>query len=231
MTAGRPPDLEIAAIEVIDDFTARARCDEGFLHVRRMRCRNRRSDGSVSAEYRVDVMDRPRLDAVAVLVHRRGEGSGLEILTRKNLRPAAYFRRGKAPVIPDGRELLFIDEIVAGLLEPEDRGEAGLRHRAACEVWEEAGFAVPAERIELLGAGFFVVPGILSERIYPAAVDVTGLPQEPPAGDGSPLEEGGRTRWWQAGALLDACRSGEVPDAKTELLLCRLLAHLGPGPC
>lgn len=231
MPATAPPQQEITAIEVIEDFTARARCDEGFLHVRRMRCVNRRSDGSASAEYRVDVMDRPRLDAVAVLVHRRSEGGALEVLTRKNLRPAAYFRRGKAPAVPDERDFLFVDEIVAGLLEPEDRGEEGLRLRAACEVREEAGFSVAPARIQLLGAGFFVVPGILSERIYPAAADVTGLVQAPPAGDGSPLEEGGLTRWWAADALLRACRSGEVPDAKTELLLCRLLAHLGRGPC
>ena len=44
--------------------------------------------------YRVDVVDRPRLDAVAVLVYRRG-ASGLEVLTRKNLRPAAYFRAAR----------------------------------------------------------------------------------------------------------------------------------------
>jgi len=225
MPAHVPPQPEITAIEVIEDFTPRARCDEGFLHVRRMRCRNRRSDGSASAEYRVDVMDRPRLDAVAVLVHRRGDGGELEVLTRKNLRPAAYFRKDKSPAIPDGRELLFIDECVAGLLEPEDQGEAGLRARAAAEVREEAGFAVTPDQVQLLGAGFFVVPGILSERIYPAAVDVTGLSQEAPAGDGSPLEEGGRTRWWRADALLRACREGEVPDAKTELLLCRLLTR------
>src|SRR5262245_61274458 len=225
MPATLPPQPEITGIEVIEDFTPRARSDEGSLHVRRMRCRNRRSDGSTSAEYRVDVMDRPRLDAVAVLVHRRGEGGEREVLTRKNLRPAAYFRKDKHPTIPDGRELLFIDEIVAGLLEPEDRGEAGLRARAAAEVREEAGFAVSPDQIELLGAAFFVVPGILSERIYPAAVDVTGLEQEAPAGDGSPLEEGGRTRWWRVDALLEACRGGAVPDAKTELLLCRLLAR------
>jgi ADP-ribose pyrophosphatase len=225
MRSTPPPQPEIAAIEVIEDFTARARCDEGFLHVRRMRCRNRRSDGGESAEYRVDVVDRPRLDAVAVVVHRRGEGGLLQVLTRKNLRPAAYFRRDKSPAIPDGRDFLFVDEIVAGLLEPEDHGEAGLRHRAACEVREEAGFTVAPEQVELLGAGFFVAPGILSERIYPAAVDVTGLSQQEPEGDGSPMEEGGRTRWWPAGALLSACRSGEVPDAKTELLLCRLLSR------
>jgi ADP-ribose pyrophosphatase len=211
-------------IEIIEDFTARARCDEGFLHVRRMRCRNRRSDGSTSAEYRVDVMDRPRLDAVAVLLHRRAADGGLEVLTRKNLRPAAYFRKDKSPAVPDGRSYLFVEEIVAGLLEPEDRGEAGIRFRAAEEAREEGGFDVRPDQVQLLGAGFFVVPGILSERIFPTAADVTGLVQRPPAGDGSPLEEGGETRWWRAEDLLRACRDGEVPDAKTELCLLRLLA-------
>lgn len=214
----------VTEIEIIEDFTGRARCDEGFLHVRRMRCRNRRQDGSTSREYQVDVVDRPRLDAVAVLLHRRAEGGGLEVLTRKNLRPAAYFRKDKSPALPDGRAFLFVEEIVAGLLEPEDRGEAGLRFRAAEEAREEGGFAVRPEQVQLLGAGFFVAPGILSERIFPTAADVTGMEQRAPAGDGSPLEEGGETRWWRADDLLHACRAGDVPDAKTELCLLRLLA-------
>lgn len=219
---------EVTAIEVVEDFTARARCDEGFLHVRRLRCRNARADGSRSAEYRVDYVDRPRLDAVAVVVYRRRAADGaLEVLTRTNLRPAAYFRKDKAAAADDGRVFLGLAEIVAGLLEPEDRGEAGLRRRAAEEVWEEAGYRVAPHAVRLLGAGFFVVPGILSERIFPAAVDVTGIKAEPPEGDGSPLEEGATLRWWGAEALLAACRAGEVPDAKTELALVRLLAGVG----
>jgi ADP-ribose pyrophosphatase len=172
--------------------------------------------------YRVDVIDRPRLDAVAVLVHRQGPG-GLELLTRQNLRPAAAFRAGKETVIPDGRSHLFCEEIVAGLLEPEDRGEAGLRHRAAEEVREEAGFEVAPEGVRLLGPPFFVAPGILSEKIFLAAVDVTGLAGAEPQGDGSPLEEGGALRWWSPAALREALRSGEIQDAKTELALRRFL--------
>jgi ADP-ribose pyrophosphatase len=213
----------VTALEVVEDFTASARCDEGFVHVRRLKVRNRRADGSHSPVYRVDVVDRPRLDAVAVLVWRKGP-SGLEVLTRQNLRPAAYFRKDKVPPVPDGREHLFCEEIVAGLLEPTDHGEAGLKHRAAEEVFEEAGFKVAATAVQLLGPPFFVAPGIISEKIFLAAVDVTGLEGTEPAGDGSPLEEGGAPTWRSTQALAAAIASGQVQDAKTELALARFLA-------
>ncbi|HLL55290.1 MAG TPA: NUDIX hydrolase [Myxococcaceae bacterium] len=215
---------EVVDIEIVEDFSATARCDEGFLQLRRLRCRNRRADGSSSSIYRVDVIDRPRLDAIAVLIYRRGE-SGLEILTRQNLRPAAYFRTGKPMAVPDGRSHLKVEEIVAGLLEPSDQGDEGLKRRAAEEVREEAGIEVKPEDVRLLGAPFFVVPGILSEKIFPAAVDVTGLALGAPKGDGSPLEEGGALRWRKVAEALAACRSGEIQDAKTELAICRLLAE------
>lgn len=224
METGEP---RVTAIEVVEDLTAQSRCDEGFLHVRRLRCRNRRSDGSSSREYRVDVVDRPRLDAVAVLVHREGQAGGRELLLRTNLRPAAWFRRERQPVIPDERSFLELEEIVAGLLEPADRGEEGLLARAVEEVWEEAGFRVDASDVRFLGAPFFVAPGILSERIHLCAVDVTGLAQAPLEGDGSPLEECARTRWVEFGEALRLCRSGVVPDAKTELALVRLMADGG----
>lgn len=213
-------------IEIIEDFSSTARCDEGFLRVRRLRCRNRRADGSSSPVYRVDVVDRPRLDAVAVLVFRRG-ASGLEVLTRMNLRPAAYFRKDNrgAMTVPDPASgYLRVEEIVAGLLEPEDKGEEGLRRRAAAEVHEEAGFNVKPEDIRLLGGAFFLAPGILSEKVFPAAVDVTELSPEEPEGDGSPLEEGTQLHWRPIQEVLDACRRGDIPDAKTEVALTRLLA-------
>lgn len=216
----------VTDIEIIEDFSSTARCDEGFLRVRRLRCRNRRADGSSSPVYRVDVVDRPRLDAVAVLVFRRG-ASGLEVLTRMNLRPAAYFRKDNrgAMTVPDPASgYLRVEEIVAGLLEPEDKGEEGLRRRAAAEVHEEAGFNVKPEDIRLLGGAFFLAPGILSEKVFPAAVDVTELSPEEPEGDGSPLEEGTQLHWRPIQEVLDACRRGDIPDAKTEVALTRLLA-------
>lgn len=219
--------VPVREIQVVEDFTSSARCDEGFLHLRRLRCRNLREDGSTSELYRVDMVDRPRLDAVAVVVYRRAADGALEVLTRMNLRPAAWFRKDRTPTVPDGRSHLYCEEIVAGLLEPSDHGEAGLRHRAAEETREEGGFTVSAEEVRLLGGPFFVAPGILSEKIFLCAVDVTGKAQEVPEGDGSPLEEGGVTRWRRIDQLLAACRAGELQDAKTELGACRLLAQLG----
>ncbi len=218
---------KVVELEIVEDFTSSARCDEGFLHVRRLRCRNRRDDGTKSPVFRVDVVDRPRLDAVAVLIHRQGP-SGRELLLRQNLRPAAYFRKDKAPTVPDGRTHLFVEEIVAGLLEPSDSGEAGIRVRAAAEVKEESGFEVSPEEIQLLGAPFFVAPGILSEKIFLTAVDVTGKVQGEPEGDGSPLEEGGVTRFLGIDEALNACRSGVIQDAKTELAIGRLLGYARP---
>lgn len=228
MTTPNEPVGEIREIEVVEDFTRSARCDEGFLHVRRLRCRNRRSDGTTSPIYRVDMVERPRLDAVAVVIFRR-EAGGLQLLTRQNLRPAAYFRKDKpAKTIDDGRSHLYVEEIVAGLLEPTDHGEEGLRQRAAEEVREEGGFEVSADEVQLLGGPFFLAPGILSEKIFLCAVDVTGRSQVPPPGDGSPLEEGGATRWRGLDELIAACRSGEIQDAKTEIGALRLPSIL-PG--
>jgi ADP-ribose pyrophosphatase len=221
-------DTPVTDLEVVEDFTSTGRCDEGFLHVRRLRVRNVRGDGSRSPTYRVDVIDRPRLDAVAVLVWRRGD-AGLEFLTRQNLRPAAYFRKDKVPNVPDGRTHLFCEEIVAGLLEASDAGEEGLRLRAREEVREEAGYVVEPARVQLLGAPFFVAPGIISEKIFLTAVEVTGLLHQMAEGDGTPLEEGGALAWRSTLSLQKAIADGVIQDAKTELALGRFLASLQAG--
>ncbi len=218
-------DVVIRDIEVVEDFTSSARCDEGFLQVRRLRCRNRRSDGSASPVYRVDVVDRPRLDAVAVVVYRR-EGERIELMTRNTLRPAAFFRKDKMGPVEDPSSYLTVEEIVAGLLEEADQGEEGIRNRAAAEVKEEGGFEVLPENVRILGGPFFLAPGILSEKVHLCAVDVTGLSQGVPEGDGSPLEEGGALRWRTLGEVLEACRRGDIQDAKTEIGAVRLQAEL-----
>lgn len=224
----RSDGVGVSAIEIVEDFSATARCDEGFLRLRRLRCRNRREDGSQSKVYRVDVVDRPCVDAVAVLVWRRTAG-GIEILLREGLRPAAYLRKEQHLTMPDPGEHLTVREIVAGLLEPADRGPEGIRSRAAAEVWEEGGFRVEPSAVRTLGSAFLVAPGILSEKIFLTEVEVTGLEQETPPTDGSPLEEGARLSWMPLSEVLPACLEGRLLDAKTELAARRFLDQQAAG--
>jgi ADP-ribose pyrophosphatase len=221
---------KVRTIEVIEDYSARARVDEGFLRLKRLRARNLRADGSRSPEYKIDVIDRPTLDAVALVIWSR-TARGVEVLTRHQLRPAAFFRRGRTAALPEP-EYLLVEEVVAGVLEPGELGLPALRHRAAEEAREEAGLTIPAAAIRPLGGPFFPLPGIVSEKIHLFEVELARGPgpdvlDAPHEGDGSPLEEGSHLQWRTLEAALRACDAGEIEDCKTELGFRRLAARLG----
>lgn len=196
----------------------------GFLALRRMRMRNRRPDGTLSERYCCDFVVRPYgLDAIVVAVYARRPDGGIDVLVRDGMRPALWFGRDPARLpVPDPRRYAQLGELVAGIIEPEDRGEDGLRTRAAAEVHEEAGFAVDPAAIRLLGAGSFPSPGSMPEKFHYAAVEVDPAAQQPLEGDGSPMEEGATTRWIDLDRAIAACVAGELEDAKTELGLRRL---------
>jgi ADP-ribose pyrophosphatase len=201
--------------------------DGGFLAIRRLRMRNQRADGSTSPPYVCDAIARPfGQDAVVVAVYARTPG-GVQVLVRDGLRPALLAGRdpGRAP-LPEPPPAMFLTELVAGILEAEDVGETGLRVRAAHEVLEEAGFAVEPSTVALLGAGAYPSPGSMVEKFYFTAVEVDPAAQQVLAGDGSPMEEGARTRWLPLDAAIEAGVRGELTDLKTELGLRRLRDHL-----
>jgi ADP-ribose pyrophosphatase len=219
----------VDAIEIVEDRTSSSRCDEGFLHVRRYRARNVRVDGSLSGVYRIDVLDRPSLDAVAVCLWARTP-RGVEVLLRRQLRPAVHFRRGKSRALPEPEPLLF-EEIVAGLLEPGEHGMEALRRRAVEEAREEAGVEIDPARLEPLGAPFYMLPGIISEKIHLLAAEIprgaeTGDFDAPQEGDGSPLEEGAVLVWRGLDAAIAAAGAGQMEDAKSELAFRRLRDRL-----
>ncbi len=201
--------------------------DGGFLAIRRLHLRHRRDDGSLSARYINDFVVRPYgLDAVVVVVwHRRPDG--VSVLVRDGRRPTLTFGRDPARTpLPDPRPYARLTELVAGILEEGDHGEAGIRTRAAAEVHEEAGFRVDPAAVELLGAGCFPSPGSMAEKFHFTAVEVDPATQEPLGGDGSPMEEGAATRWLDLDAAIAACVRGDLEDAKTELGLRRLRDRL-----
>ena len=185
-----------------------------------------RADGSLSAPYVCDSIARPYgQDAVVVAVFARGP-AGFEVLVREGLRPPITIARDhtRAP-LPEAPAGLLLTELVAGILETGDHGEAGLRTRSAHEVHEEAGFVVDPAHVFLLGAGMLPSPGSMVEKFYFTAVEVDPTTQEPLAGDGSPMEEGARTRWLELDAAIAACVRGEISDLKTEAGLRRLRDH------
>lgn len=199
----------------------------GFFAIRRFRLRNRRDDGSVSAPYVCDTMLRPYgQDAVVVAVFTR-DASGIRTLLRDGLRPPVQLARDPTrAALPESPSGPFVTEVVAGVIETGDRGEAGLRDRAAHEVAEEAGFDVSPASVILLGAGMYPAPGALIEKFYFTAVEVDPARQQPLPGDGSPMEEGATTRWVSIDAAIAACVAGDIVCLKTEAVLRRLRDHL-----
>lgn len=200
----------------------------GFLGIRRLRLRNTRTDGTLSDSYVNDFAVRPMgLDAVVVVVWHRA-GDRVRVLVRDGLRPTlALGREAARLVVPDPRPYLFLTELVAGILEVDDRGEDGLRARAAAEVREEAGYIVDPESITLLGAGSFPSPGSLPEKFFLTAVEISDpAAQRPLEGDGSPMEEGAATRWLDLDVAIQECVDGAIEDCKTELGLRRLRDRL-----
>jgi ADP-ribose pyrophosphatase len=214
----------IRVTELIVDSDERVG-EGGFLAIRRLRLRNRRGDGSTSAPYLSDAIVRPfGQDAVVVAIFAR-TSRGVEVLVRDGLRPTiALHRDPSIAPLPEPAPGLACTELVAGILEVADRGLAA---RAAAEVHEEAGFVVAAAHVIVLGAGALASPGCLAEKNYFTAVEVDPAAQQPPAGDGSPMEEGATTRWLPLDAAIAACVRGDITDLKTELCLRRLRDHLG----
>lgn len=200
----------------------------GFLHIRRLRLRNVRPDGTTSPPWICDFAERRKgVDAVVLVLWREREGA-IEVLLREGLRPALLHGRpaDRIPLPEPPRPLLFT-EVVAGIIEQGETGEAAIRTRAAEEAWEEAGVRLDPSRIELLGSTF-PSPGLTAERFYFASARID-LDEEihPPEGDGSPMEEGAWVRWERLDEAIRMCVRGELEDGKTELILRRLRDRVG----
>jgi ADP-ribose pyrophosphatase len=221
-----PSMTKVVDFEIEGDSIAGA--EGGFLAVRRLRLHNLRADGSRSRSYVCDFLVRKKgIDAVVVAVYHR-QGDGVQVLLREGLRPVlANGRDAGALSIPDPQPYLTFTEVVAGIIEVDDRGEEGVRRRAAIEVEEESGFAVEPDAVQFLGAGSFPSPGSMPEKFWLTAVEVTGPgEQRHAAGDGSPMEEGATTHWMDLDDAIAACVDGRIEDAKTEIVLRRLRERL-----
>jgi ADP-ribose pyrophosphatase len=219
--------MKLRAIEIVEDRTAESRCDEGFLKVSRLQLRNRYEDGSVSEVYPCDVVSRPGGDAVVAVVYERCGRAGIRVVLREGPRAPIYLRRFGKYVHPDSRPYDLLLELAAGLVEEGDGGgDKGLRRRAAVEAKEEVGLSIPPERFTLLGGESFASPGTSDEKLFFCAAPARIEDAQSARGDGSVMEEASQLVAMELGEAIARCRSGDIPDMKTELGLLRLADHL-----
>jgi ADP-ribose pyrophosphatase len=225
------PGARLRSIEIVEDLTAQSRCDEGFLRLRRLRLRNRYEDGSHSAVYPCDVLSRPGSDAVVAVLYEIDGARRVRVLLRDAPRAPVYLRHARRFVHPDPRVYLTLLELVAGLVEESDgAGDSGLCRRAAIEAHEEAGTSVRAEDFRVLGGESFASPGTGDEKLRFCAAPTPLAAAAVGDGDGSVMEEGASLVTLELADAIEACRSGAIPDMKTELGLLRLADHLGYLP-
>lgn len=219
----RAPQIDI---EVVEDGSATARCDKGFLKLRRLRLRNRYPDGTISEPYPYDIVDRAALDAVVMVLHRTGP-SGLEVCVRSSLRPPLGVRtHGEAAPVS------VLWEVPAGLIEPEEAEGVsvdgvlpGVLSCAARETLEETGYVVPEARFRALGRMTYLSPGVLAERLHYVSASLDGCTVGDPTLDGSPVEEGSALLFVSLDEAIAAVDRGDIQDAKTEVALRRFVAQ------
>jgi ADP-ribose pyrophosphatase len=207
----RLPDLPALRLVIANDRSAEARALGGFLDVRRLDLRVTYPDGTESGPFPYDVAARAALDAV-VIAACYVEGGVSYVYLRSAFRPPCALR----PVPPAHGGGLW--ELPAGLVEPGEEPDAC----AARELAEELGFEASAAEMRPLGPWTFPAPGMIGERHIFFRVDVDPSTRKEPTEDGSALERGAAIVALPVADALDACRRGDIRDAKTEVALRRL---------
>lgn len=180
-----------------------------------------------SEPFTYDCADRSRMDAVVVVPHYAGADGRRFVILRSALRPPVASRPPEVWPVPEKESLGELWEVPAGLVEEDERTPEGLRGCAARELFEETGYEVEAPRVAELGPSTFPSPGMIGERHFFFHAEVDPAAQRPPPEDGSVLERAAKLAHVSLADALEACRAGEVEDAKTELALRRLADLLG----
>ena len=216
------PALPQIELVIERDRSGRA-SPRSYLRVRSLELRARFPDGGESEPFRYDIVERTALDAVVIAPHFRDSGGQRRVLLRSALRPPVALRPREAWPIPERPTLGGLWEVPAGLVEPSERSERGLRECAARELYEEIGASVEIDAIRQLGPATFPSPGVIGERHFFFHVEVDTAILVPPVEDGSVLERQATIVSLSLEDALLLVRAGEIEDAKTEIALRRLV--------
>jgi ADP-ribose pyrophosphatase len=211
------PDIRLELVRDLSPQDA-----SGFLRLKRRVFRAHYPDGTSSAEFVYDEVDRRALDATVIAAHYRDDDGERAVYLRSALRPPVVFRDRTRSPLPDEDPRGSIWELPAGLVEDDEQSAEGLRLGAARELQEELGFAVDAARLLPLGPGLFPCAGVIAERHYYFEVEVDPALRGEPNLDGSALERDGVVVAVPLSEALAMCRDGRIVDGKTEVALRRL---------
>lgn len=212
MSDWSPPHI---GVELIEDLSPHD--EPGFLRLRRRQLRNRYADGTTSEAYLYDSVDRAAMDAVVLVLHDERS-----VCIRSSLRPPVAFRH-ELSVPRDADHPPVLWELPAGLVEPREHGEEGLRACASRETLEETGLEVPPSAFVPLGPAVFLSPGVVAERLYYYAARVDPATRGTPTEDGTPVEARAEVRFVPFAELLEICDAGHIGDAKSEVGIRRFL--------
>jgi ADP-ribose pyrophosphatase len=215
--------MTIKEIHVIEERSSTTPWDEGFFKLRRFQLQNEYTDHQKSRVYACDVLERRGVDAVAVFLWYIKDGEPF-VFFRECIRPAVYLRKSRPNGIKDDREYPTLIESIAGIIEPEDEGEEGIRMRATIEAVEEAGFVLSPDSAVILGQGSFDAPGVMAEKVFFVAMPCDPTTRGNPKTDGSPFEERGNVFSLSMREAFEWIKTGKLCDMKTEVGLRRLLA-------
>ena len=216
-TRTQKQELEAPTIEVecIADHSPPS-MPGAWLRHRRPELRMRTEEGGWSDSFIYEHVERRAMDAVVVALH-----DGERVLLRTALRPPLLFRSEMNVPLDEEDVGASIWELPAGLIEPDERGDEGVRRCAIRETEEETGYQLKDDQLEVLGARRYLSPGVIAEELHFFAADIRGVPRGEIIGDGSPVEEGATMRMVPF-AL--ACEM--VKDVKSEMAIRRLMAKL-----
>jgi ADP-ribose pyrophosphatase len=210
------PSIRLELLEDLSPDTGK-----GFLRLVRRKVRALYPDGTASAPFVYDEVDRTRIDASVIAAHYMDGSGERRVFLRSSIRPPVYFRGSRAPCpVPDRGGALW--ELPAGLVEEDEQNPEGLFRGAARELAEEVGFTVPPSRLSALGPSSFPCAGVIAERHFYFEVEVDPKTRAEPSLDGSALEHGGVVVDVSLTEALAMCGRGVLEDAKSEIALRRL---------
>jgi ADP-ribose pyrophosphatase len=215
-----PPEFPRIRLELLEDISPEA--PSGFFRLVRRRLRAHYPDGTESAAFVYDEIDRRSIDAVVIVAHYVAGGER-RVFLRSSLRPPIYFRAASRTqmAVPENHGGLW--ELPAGLIEAGEHGAEDPAVAAARELEEEVGFAVPKDAMRVLGPSTYPAPGVLAERHFYYEVTVDPGTRSEPMLDGSALEKDGVVFDVPVVEALAMCARGDIEDGKTELALRRLV--------